>query len=94
MLDFYTRLRRRRLLTGLVYDLPLTQLQIGNYLGLTVVHVNRILRALRDDQIVNLEKHWVTILDLARLTGLAQNGAMASPSAYIAEHALREVANL
>jgi len=93
MLDFYTRLRRRRLLTGLVYDLPLTQLQIGNYLGLTVVHVNRILRALRDEQIVNLEKHCVTILDLSRLTGLAQT-AMASPSAYIAEHALREVANL
>jgi CRP-like cAMP-binding protein len=93
MLDFYTRLRRRRLLTGLVYDLPLTQLQIGNYLGLTVVHVNRVLRALRDEQIVNLEKHCVTILDLSRLTGLVQNGAMASPSAYIAEQALREVAN-
>jgi CRP/FNR family transcriptional regulator, anaerobic regulatory protein len=94
MLDFYTRLRRRRLLTGLVYNLPLTQIQIGNYLGLTVVHVNRVLRALRDEQIVNLEKHCVTILDLARLTGLARNGAMASPSAYIAERASHEVANL
>ena len=94
ILDFYTRLCRRGLLTGLVYNLPLTQLQIGNYLGLTVVHVNRVLRALRDEQIVNLEKHCVTILDLARLTGLARNEAMASPSAGIAEHALQEVANL
>jgi CRP-like cAMP-binding protein len=94
MLDFYTRLRRRRLLTGLVYNLPLTQLQIGNYLGLTVVHVNRVLRALRDEQIVNLEKHCVTILDLARLTSLVRNETMASPSAYIAERALHEVANL
>jgi CRP-like cAMP-binding protein len=88
ILDFYTRLRRRRLLTGLVYDLPLTQIQIGNYLGLTVVHVNRVLRALREEQIVNLERHCVTILDLPRLTGLARNNAMASPSAYIAERAL------
>jgi CRP/FNR family transcriptional regulator, anaerobic regulatory protein len=94
ILDFYTRLRRRKLLTGLVYNLPLTQIQIGNYLGLTVVHVNRVLRALRDEQIVNLDKHCVTILDLASLTDLARNGAMASPSAYIAERTLQETANL
>ena len=87
MLDFYTRLRRRGLLTGLVYNLPLTQIQIGNYLGLTVVHVNRVLRALRGERIVDFEKHCVTILDLARLTGLARNGAMASPIASIAERA-------
>jgi len=93
ILDFYTRLRRRGLLAGLVYSLPLTQTQIGNYLGLTVVHVNRVLRALRDEQIVNLEKHYVTILDLARLTVLAQKEAAASPSAGITERALHEVAN-
>jgi CRP-like cAMP-binding protein len=92
ILDFYTRLRRRGLLTELVYNLPLTQNQIGNYLGMTVVHVNRVLRALRDEQIVHLEKHYVTILDLDRLTGLARNGAMASPSAGIADRALHEVA--
>jgi len=93
ILDFYTRLSRRRLLTGLVYNLPLTQTQIGNYLGLTVVHVNRVLRALRDEQIVHLEKHCVTILDLARLTGLARNGAIASLRAGT-EHALHEAAIL
>jgi CRP/FNR family transcriptional regulator len=71
LLDFYTRLRRRRLITGSVYNLPLTQTQIGDYLGLTVVHVNRVLRELRDVRIVNLEKHCVTILDLERLRTLA-----------------------
>jgi hypothetical protein len=39
-----------------------------------VVHVNRVLRSLRDERIVNLERHCVTILDLDRLTSLAQNG--------------------
>ena len=74
VLDFYTRLRRRKLITGSTFSLPLTQVQIGAYLGLTVVHVNRVLRSLRDERIVNLERHCVTILDLDRLTSLAQNG--------------------
>ena len=74
VLDFYTRLRRRKLTTGSTFSLPLTQVQIGDYLGLTVVHVNRVLRSLRDERIVNLERHCVTILDLDRLTSLAQNG--------------------
>jgi CRP-like cAMP-binding protein len=42
MLDFYTLLRRRRLIAGVVYNLPMTQTQIGDYLGLTVVHINRV----------------------------------------------------
>jgi CRP/FNR family transcriptional regulator, anaerobic regulatory protein len=74
VLDFYTRLRRRKLVTGSTYNLPLTQSQIGHYLGLTVVHINRVLRSLRDERIVNLEKHCVTIFDLERLTTLAQSG--------------------
>src|SRR5271165_1797374 len=79
VLDFYTRLQRRKLITRSEYSLPLTQIQIGSYLGLTVVHVNRVLRALRDERNVNLEKHCVTILDLARLTSIARDRA--TPSA-------------
>jgi CRP/FNR family transcriptional regulator, anaerobic regulatory protein len=72
MLDFYTRLRRRRLVTGSKYNFPLTQIQIGDYLGLTVVHLNRVLRSLRDDAIIKLEKRCVNILDLERLMSLGQ----------------------
>jgi CRP/FNR family transcriptional regulator, anaerobic regulatory protein len=72
LLDIYTRLRRRRLITGSTYNLPLTQVQIGSYLGLTVVHVNRVLRSLREERIVQVEKHCVTIFDLKRLRTLAQ----------------------
>jgi CRP/FNR family transcriptional regulator, anaerobic regulatory protein len=74
LLDFYTRLQRSRLITRPTYNLPLTQIQIGQYLGLTVVHINRVLRSLRADRIVSLEKHWVTILDLERLTNLTHYG--------------------
>jgi len=71
VLDFYARLRRRGLITGLTYNLPMTQNQIGDYLGLSAVHVNRVLRSLREDCVVNLERSCVTILNLERLTTLA-----------------------
>jgi CRP/FNR family transcriptional regulator, anaerobic regulatory protein len=75
LLDFYKRLRRRKLISAPTYNLPLTQVQIGNYLGLTVVHINRVLRSLRVEQIVNVEKHSVMILNLERLALLAQKRA-------------------
>lgn len=70
--DFYKRLHAQKLVSSQMYNLPLTQGQIGSYLGLTVVHVNRVLRTLRDDQVVNVEKHCVTILNLEKLVKLAQ----------------------
>jgi CRP/FNR family transcriptional regulator len=81
VLEFYTRLRRRRLISGWTYNLPLTQVQMGNYLGLTVVHINRTVRSLRDERIVSLEKNCVTILDFERLTGLTESRGTASSSA-------------
>jgi hypothetical protein len=48
---------------------------------MTVVHINRTVRSLRDEQIVTLEKNCVTILDLERLTVLTQSRRIASSSA-------------
>ena len=81
-LDFYTRLWRRKLITAPEYNLPLTQEQIGSYVGLTVVHVNRMLRSLSDDRIVQMQRHYVTILDVERLKKLVQRAAIVrSPAA-------------
>jgi CRP/FNR family transcriptional regulator, anaerobic regulatory protein len=91
MLDFYTRLRRRRLIAGSVFNLPLTQTQIGDYLGLTAVHINRALRALRDARIVALEKHCVTIHDLELLTSLAGTRERMNSSAIVGERSLTEI---
>jgi len=71
VLHFYTRLSRQKRTTGLSYQLPLTQMQIAAYLGLSVAHVNRVLWSLRDGQIVNFERHCLTILDLKQLEKLA-----------------------
>jgi DNA-binding transcriptional regulator LsrR (DeoR family) len=76
----------------LIYNLPLTQVQIGNYLGLTVVHTNRVLGTLRGERIVELEKHCVTILDLERLAILAKNGGAASSRAIGKSRGVSEAA--
>jgi CRP-like cAMP-binding protein len=93
LLDFHTRLRRRRLITGPTYNLPLTQVQIGSYLGLTVVHINRVLRSLRDERIVNFEKHCVTIVNFERLTNLGQSGGTASSDMNGSDRQLNEAAD-
>jgi hypothetical protein len=93
LLDFYTRLRRRKLISGPNYNLPMSQVQIGSYLGLTVVHVNRVLRSLRSERIIDLAKHCVTILDLERLVIMARNGGTASSSAIGREHELSDAAD-
>jgi CRP/FNR family transcriptional regulator len=72
VLDFYERLDSQKLITALSFNLPLTQNHIGSFLGVTVVHVNRVIRALSDAGIVNIEKHHVTILDVPALAHLAK----------------------
>jgi CRP-like cAMP-binding protein len=58
-------------LVGLAEDatfaLPLTQLDLGDASGLTSVHVNRMLKQLRDDRLVTFRGGQVTIHDWARL---------------------------
>ena len=49
------------------FDLPLTQEQLGDVLGLTSVHVNRMLMALRSEGLVERVQKKVTIRDWAGL---------------------------
>ncbi|ALG67432.1 Crp/Fnr family transcriptional regulator [Beggiatoa leptomitoformis] len=50
---------------------PMTQEDIADTLGLTLVHVNRTLRNLREEGLINLSHHTLTILDYAQLAELA-----------------------
>jgi CRP-like cAMP-binding protein len=85
LLEFYKRLRARKLISAPTYNMPLTQQHIGSYLGLTVVHINRVLRSLRDERIACLEKNCVTIFDLERLILLAEQRAMPGEQARVAD---------
>jgi len=63
LLELYVRLYDRLPSTaGEVISLPLSQEQIGNALGLTFVHVSRMLRGLREERIVRLANHRLEII--------------------------------
>ncbi len=72
LLDIYDRLRHRDLINRATFNLPLTQEQIADHLGLTLVHVNRTLRRLREEKIVLVDRQVVIIQDIQRLRQMAQ----------------------
>lgn len=57
---------------ALEYPIPLTQDQLGNVLGLTSVHVNRVLRRLREEGLVSIRSRTVVIHDIAALERMAE----------------------
>ena len=52
---------------GQAYHLPLTQTELGDALGLTPVHVNRVLREFRERHLITMEHRLLHILDVAGL---------------------------
>ena len=54
------------------YEFPLTQRELSECLGLTVVHANRTIQELRRRGLVELENRQLTILDRRGLEGIAQ----------------------
>jgi CRP-like cAMP-binding protein len=67
LLDAVNRLRLTDGATTDTFQLPLTQEEIGDATGLTAVHVNRMMRALVDEQLIARVNHHVTLLDEPRL---------------------------
>ncbi|WP_114953531.1 Crp/Fnr family transcriptional regulator [Sphingosinicella terrae] len=72
----FCELQARLGLVGLVngdgYDLPLTQTEIAECMGLTPVHVNRTLRELRERGLLEFRSGRVSIPDLAALARVAE----------------------
>ena len=56
------------MIEGDAYDFPLTQQELGECLGLTSVHINRTLQALRKLKMITVEDRRVTIHDLPGLS--------------------------
>lgn len=65
--EFITRRRAADPLAPDAFELPMTQEQIGDAVGLTSVHVNRMLRTLRDDGVIVQEGRSVRVADWPRL---------------------------
>jgi CRP/FNR family transcriptional regulator len=73
LLDVFRRLRQRGLLgESPTFNLHLTQQQIGDHLGLSEVHVNRVLRWLSRERIAVVAHRVVIIKDIDRLEAVAR----------------------
>lgn len=71
MCEMYLRLRTVELSRGRSCDFPITQTDIGDATGLTAVHVNRTLRQLRDEGLIELKGRRLDILDFPGLRAAA-----------------------
>jgi CRP-like cAMP-binding protein len=73
LLDFQGRLALSGTIAADAHtsEMPLTQAQLADHLGITAVHVNRVLRSFRERSIVSVRDGRVTITDLAALSGRA-----------------------
>ena len=60
------------LTNGRAFTLPLTQIELGDSLGLSPVHVNRILQEFRKHGLIVLERHRLNIVDLSGLQVIAE----------------------
>lgn len=70
--ELFTRLRAVRRTDGFTFRLPLTQTELADVLGLSVVHVNRIVKQLRSEFVVSWNNHLVSIQDWQRLREIAE----------------------
>jgi CRP/FNR family transcriptional regulator, anaerobic regulatory protein len=71
LLDLHGRLHHAGLANGDAFRMPMTQQEIGDHLGLTLVHVNRVLRRLREAGIVTVQRGMVWVEEMERLANLA-----------------------
>jgi CRP-like cAMP-binding protein len=69
--ELFVRLEAVELTTGHSFDFPLTQTDLADAMGLTTVHVNRMLRQLREDGLIEFDRKSLTLLDLERLKRVA-----------------------
>ena len=71
LLDLRGRLTQAGLANGEGFRMPMTQQEIADHLGLTVVHVNRVLRRLRESGMVAVQQGMVRVGEMAALSQLA-----------------------
>ncbi len=69
--EVFLRLQAVGQTDGLTCELPLTQMDLGDLMGLSTVHVNRVLQQLRRDGIIALKGSQLSIRDIAVLARAA-----------------------
>lgn len=70
--ELVTRLQTVGLADDRTIELPVTQAELGDALGISTVHVNRSLQALRSDELITLRGGTLIINDWERLVQVAE----------------------
>ncbi|MBZ9995206.1 Crp/Fnr family transcriptional regulator [Mesorhizobium sp. BH1-1-4] len=70
--ELFVRLQVVKHTRGMTFRLPLSQAELADVLGLSVVHMNRVIGALRNLGAIGWTSHMVTILDWERLMTIAE----------------------
>ena len=74
MLETFDRLRRLELVDGSMCAFPLQRQHLADATGLSMIHLNRTLIKLRDDNLAGIENKTLIIFDRRRLADLADYG--------------------
>ncbi len=69
--EFFWRLRATGQTNGLTMDFPFTQEEVGNTIGVSTVHANRVLQEIRNASLIKQTGKKLQILDLRGLESLA-----------------------
>ena len=70
--ELHRRLKSVGLIDDGVFDFPLTQDELADSVGMSAVHVNRVLQQLRADGLIALENRRLVIRDMDRLARFAE----------------------
>lgn len=70
--ELFVRLQGVNRTTGNSFHLPLSQAEMADVLGLSVVHMNRVIQSLRREKLISWVAQTVTILDWDRLREIAE----------------------
>ena len=72
--DLFYRMRASGLALRDRFPMPLTQIDIADITGLTPVHVNRVLKVLREHDLLTFHSRWAFVANLAALREWAGEG--------------------
>ena len=70
--ELFVRLQVVKQTNGMTFRLPLSQAELADVLGLSVVHMNRVIGTLRRMNVISWTSHVVAILDWQRLVQIAE----------------------
>lgn len=72
LLNLFERLKLVEKNVGNTFFAPFTQQMLADTLGLSIVHMNRTIKKLREDELIRIESNIVKLLDIVRLSQVVE----------------------